>query len=134
MNVICQSWEPYLSDWISLMTKRRVKIRKYDNRLKQIIWQLYPVWFDLFKPVLTIKSKSKVRLDTHDWNYDKHYEWGLETLTGKTFFKNKIFEGEENLFLRGLSLMSQMYKKKKKKRIFNFTFVLYIYSKTSYPT
>ena len=31
--------------------------------------------------------------NTHDWNYDKPYEWewGLETLTGKTFVKNKLF-------------------------------------------
>ena len=30
---------------------------------------------------------------TPDWNYDKPYEWGLETLTGKTFVKNKFFWG-----------------------------------------
>ena len=29
--------------------------------------------------------------DTHDWNYDKPYKWGLEALTGKTFVKNKFF-------------------------------------------
>ena len=35
----------------------------------------------------------KLKLNTHDWNYDKPYEWkwGLETLTGKTFVKNKLF-------------------------------------------
>ena len=42
---------------------------------------------------------------THDWNYDKPYEWGLETLTGIFFVKNKTFDGEENLFLGGLSLL-----------------------------
>ena len=26
--------------------------------------------------------------NTHDWNYDKPYEWGLETLTETTFIKN----------------------------------------------
>ena len=29
--------------------------------------------------------------NTHEWNYDKPYEWGLETLTGKTFVKNELF-------------------------------------------
>ena len=29
--------------------------------------------------------------NTPDWNYDKPSEWGLETLTGKTFVMDKLF-------------------------------------------
>ena len=39
----------------------------------------------------TEKFKEKESENTHDWNYDKPYEWGIETLTGKTFVKNKLF-------------------------------------------
>ena len=31
--------------------------------------------------------------NTYDWNYDKSFEWGLETLTGKTYVKNKLLWG-----------------------------------------
>ena len=36
------------------------------------------------------KSTQKIKIfkNTHDWNYDKPYEWGLETLTETTFIKN----------------------------------------------
>ena len=42
---------------------------------------------------LLSKGKVITNMNTHDWNYDKPYEWewGLETLTGKTFVKNKLF-------------------------------------------
>ena len=38
-------------------------------------------------------DEGSSKCNTHDWNYDKPYEWewGLETLTGKTFVKNKLF-------------------------------------------
>ena len=36
-------------------------------------------------------SELKETKNTPDWNYDKPYERGLETLTGIFFVKNKIF-------------------------------------------
>ena len=58
--------------------------------------------------------------NTHDWNYDKPYEWGLETLTEKTFVKKNFLsrirssqssllsftriEGEENVFLKKIQI------------------------------
>ena len=39
----------------------------------------------LFVPFLYMYDGNE---NTHDWNYDKPYEWGLETLTETTFIKN----------------------------------------------
>ena len=33
-------------------------------------------------------GKTICKRNTPDWNYDKPYEWGLETLTETTFIKN----------------------------------------------
>ena len=42
---------------------------------------------------LLLGLELSLNLNTHDWNWncDKPYDWGLETLTGKTFVKNKLF-------------------------------------------
>ena len=64
---------------------------------------------------IALREHKKMN-DTHDWNNDKPYEWSLETLTGKTFAKNKFYfmytdfhsslfsftkvEGKENVFLK----------------------------------
>ena len=40
--------------------------------------------------------------NTHDWNYDKPYdwEWGLKFWQEKLLLSTNFFEGEENLFLK----------------------------------
>ena len=39
---------------------------------------------------INLKNQSNIinNSNTHDWHYDKPYEWGLETLTETTFIKN----------------------------------------------
>ena len=37
---------------------------------------------------MNLNEICKKMLNTPDWNYDKPYEWGLETLTETTFIKN----------------------------------------------
>ena len=50
-----------------------------------------------------VSGKANKKENTHDWNYDKPYEWewGLETLTGKTFVKNKLFWGGRKFVSKG---------------------------------
>ena len=43
-----------------------------------------------FKKASLWESSNK-SWNTHDWNYDKPYEWRLVTLTRKTFVKNNLF-------------------------------------------
>ena len=55
---------------------------QYDQRCTQL---------RKFKRWSRVKERMNKQSNTPDWNYDKPYELGLETLTGKTFVKNKLF-------------------------------------------
>ena len=83
--------------------------------------------------------------NTHDWNYDKPYEWGLETLTGKTFVKNKSFWGERKFVSWGSVTVDSAchirtnVQKKKKKNVASTSLLCYRFTQKlllllNYPT
>ena len=62
------------------------KVQKQSGEMCQELESREPM--PIFVPQREdLKNEENVQ-NTHDWNYDKPYEWGLETLTETTFIKN----------------------------------------------
>ena len=83
--------------------------------------------------------------ETHDWNYNKPYEWGLETLTGKTFVKNKkILGGRKFVSWESVAVDNACHirtnvQKKKKKNVASTSLLCYRFTQNfllllNYPT
>ena len=62
-------------------------------------WEIY---FDIKMKIENLNLKLiMIEIEnTQNLNCDKPYDWGLETLTGKTLLRTNFFEGEENFFLK----------------------------------